>query len=98
MAYLNAEERERLRQNLLNMSYNEAKARLKGMDKHGRLAYWRNIQYVGEWHTRFDLPTLGASVTLVESIDESPANERGIRRRDYVMVDVRVEPLEGNQS
>lgn len=98
MAYLNAEERERLRQRLLNMSYNEAKNYLRGLDEKGTLAYWRNNQRVGEWHTRFDLNGLGARVTLVEVVHERPADREGVKRRDYEMVDVRVEPTKDNNS
>lgn len=97
MAYLNAQEREQLRQNLLNMSYNEAKDRLWSIDPRGRLAYWRNVQRVGEWDTRFVLDGLGVCVSLVEVEHKRPTDEDGISRRSFEMVDVRVEPTDDNK-
>lgn len=98
MAFLNRDERERLRADLLELGYNGAKGRLNRIDPKGRLVYWRNNQRVGEWHTRFDLEGLGTRVVLVETIDESPTKRERINRRKYQMVDVRVEPLPGNNT
>ena len=97
MAYLNAQERERLKNELQGMNYNRAKSRLNRIDPSGRLVYWRNSQRVGEWHTRFDLPSLGTSVSLVEIIHAKPTDKDRVSRRQYEMVDVRVEPMPENQ-
>lgn len=97
MAYLNAQERDRLKNDLLNMSYNRAKGRLNSMDPAAKLVYWRNSQRVGEWHTRFDLPGLGTIVSLVEVIREKPTDKERVSRRSYEMVDVRVEPMAENR-
>ena len=97
MAYLNAQERDRLRNDLLGMSYNRAKGRLNRIDPQGRLVYWRNSQRVGEWHTRFDLPGLGTTVSLVEVIYSKATNKERVSRRSYELVDVRVEPMPENR-
>jgi hypothetical protein len=100
MANLNREERERLRNELLGMSYNAAKGRLNALDPKGHLVYWRTNQRVGEWGTRgtrFDLEGLGTRVDLIETIEEKSKKDR-ISRRKYNLVDVRVEPLPGNSN
>lgn len=97
MAYLNAQERERLRNDLLDMSYGRAKGRLNRIDPAAKLVYWRNAQRVGEWHTRFDLPGLGTTVSLIEVIHNKPTDHERISRRSYEMVDVRVEPMGDNR-
>jgi len=97
MAYLNAQERDRLKNELQGLSYNRAKTRLNRIDPSGRLVYWRNSQRVGEWHTRFDLPSLGASVSLVEVQNEKSTNKDRVSRVKYEMIDVRVEPMPENQ-
>ena len=96
MAYLNAQERERLKTELQGMSYSRAKSRLNHIDPSSRLVYWRNAQRVGEWHTRFDLPSLGTSVSLVEIIHTEPTDRERVLRRKYEMIDVRVEPMPEN--
>ena len=97
MANLNREERDRLRNELLGMSYKAAKGRLNALDPKGHLVYWRNNQRVGEWGTRFDLEGLGTRVDLIETIEEQSKKDR-ISRRKYTMIDVRVEPLPGNSN
>jgi hypothetical protein len=97
MAYLNAQERERLQNELQGMTYSRAKGRLNRIDPNGRLVYWRNAQRVGEWHTRFDLPSLGTSVSLVEVEHLLPTKHERVSRRNYELVDVRVEPMPENQ-
>lgn len=96
MAFLNAQERERLKNELLSMNYGRAKGRINRIDPDAKLVYWRNAQRVGEWHTRFDLPRLGTSVSLIEVIHTKPTDRERVYRRDYEMVDVRVEPLPEN--
>ncbi len=98
MAYLNKQERERLRSDLMTMSYNQAKGRINRMDPKGRLRYWRNAQRVGEWHTRFDLEGLGTTVTLVETPQPSAPDENQIAKRKFDLVDVRVDALPGNRT
>lgn len=97
MAYLNAQERERLKNDLLAMSYNRAKGRLNRIDPQSRLVYWRNSQKVGELHTRFDLPGLGTTVSLVEVIGHKATDKERISRTSFDFIDVRVDPLPENR-
>ena len=97
MAYLNAQERENLKTELQGMNYNRAKSRLNHIDPSGRLVYWRNAQRVGEWHTRFDLPSLGTSVSLVETQSAKATDKDRVSRVKYELIDVRVEPMPENQ-
>jgi hypothetical protein len=95
MAYLNQQERQALLNELANMSFNRAKAKLRRMDPKGRLAYLRNTQIPGEYHTRFDLEGLGTRVTLIETeIDRDP-NQRWT---EFELSRVVVEPLPGNRT
>lgn len=95
MAALTQQQREQLRNDLLQLSYRAAKGRVRNMDPNSRLRVWRNAQRSGEWHTTYDLPGLGTRVTLVEVIDPAPTSDR-IYRRNYSFVDARVEPLPAN--
>lgn len=97
MAYLNANERKALLDELTGMSFWRAKWKLQHMDPKGRLALYRTVQNVNEWITRFDLNGLGTRVTLVESKTETDA--KGNRQKvDYAMVKVMVEPTPQNRS
>ena len=97
MAYLNAQERERLKTDLLAMTYNRAKGRLNRIDPQARLVYWRNSQKVGELHTRFDLPGLGTSVSLIEVLQNKATDKDRITRTSFDFIDVRVEALPENR-
>ena len=97
MAYINQQQRDHLRNELLQLSYNKAKGRINRIDPNSRLRYWRNAQRTGEWHTAYDMPALGVTVALVETIDPAPTGER-IYKRSYNFVDVRVDPLPENKD
>ena len=96
MAYLNAEQREKLVNELKGMPFNKAKGKVRGMDQSSRLVYYRNSQGVGRWLTRYDLPTLGTRVTLVESHKDTDKN--GKIKSEYDMSEVIAEALPGNAS
>src|SRR5215813_12044043 len=76
MAYMNEQQRQALVDELVKMKFNKAKAKVRGLDPKGRLVHYRNSQGVGRWLTRYDLPTLGARVTLVESHEDNDKNGR----------------------
>ena len=95
MSFLNETEREKLLSELKSMSFNPAKRKLRHMDPKARLVLLRNVQQTGEWMTRYDLPTLGTRVTLIEDRDVS---ETEISKAKYDMVKVIVEPLPGNRT
>ena len=92
MPTMTEQDRARLRNELMQLSYGRAKGRINRLDPAARLRHWRNAQRSGEWHTTYDMPGTGTRVTLVETIDPAPAGER-VYKRNYTLVDVRVEPL-----
>ena len=96
MAYLNAEQREKLVNDLKGLPFNKAKGRVRGMDANSRLVYYRNAQGVGRWLTRFDLPSLGTRVTLVESHKDTDKN--GKIKSEYDLTEVTAEALPDNKS
>ena len=97
MAYLNKEQRNSLKAELKDMSFRQANGRLKRLDPHGRLAYYRNAQRTGQWMTRWVLTGLGTQVSLVES-NTTHAKDRPNRvKNDYELVDVIVEPTPDNR-
>ena len=53
------QERDKLLDDLKEMKFNKAKYKLERIDPKGRLVYFRNVQSVGKWMTRFDLNSLG---------------------------------------
>jgi hypothetical protein len=102
MAYLNQQEREKLLNELKDMSFNKAKGKLRRLDPKGRLAYARNVQNsANRLYTRYDLPTLGVKITLVEAADFAPIESEmnpGALRRKTNLVEVIVEPTPDNKS
>jgi len=96
MAYLNEQQREKLLNDLKDLKFNQAKGKLRRMDPRGRLVYMRNAQRTGRWMTRYDLESLGTSVTLVEQ--NRVVNEDKKLESEWEMVEVVVEPLPDNQS
>ncbi len=96
MAHLNAEQREKLVNELKGMPFNKAKGKVRGMDESSRLVYYRNAQGVGRWLTRYDLPTLGTRVTLVESHQDTDKN--GKIKSEYELAEIIAEALPGNLS
>jgi hypothetical protein len=96
MAYLNAGERQLLLDDLKSMKFNRAKFRLLRMDPKGRLAYFRNVQRSGEWHTRVILDSLGTIVTLVEV--NHAANDQPRNKQRFEFVNIIVEPTADNHA
>jgi hypothetical protein len=98
MAYLNAQERDELLNELKDLDFIRAKRRLFRADKKGRLCFYRNAQHSGQLETRFDLEGLGTRVTLIEKHERVP-DSRGGEFFDsaFELIDVVVEPLPGNR-
>jgi hypothetical protein len=96
MAYLNASEREALLNELQNMNFNRARGKLRRMDPKGRLAFFRNVQNVNEWTTRYDLEGLGTRVTLVESRENRPKGIVVVPK--FELSRIIVEPMPGNNT
>ncbi len=96
MAYLNTQERLALLDELKNMSFNRAKGRIRSLDPKARLAFYRNSQEVGRWMTRYELPTLGTRVTLVESHRDVGKNTKV--KSEFQFDEVIVEPTPDNRT
>lgn len=96
MAYLNEQQRQELVDNLRNVKFMQAKGKIRRMDEESRLVFWRNAQGVGRLITRYNLPTLGTRVTLVESVDE--VTKSGKISADYQLIEIVAEPLPGNNT
>jgi len=96
MAYLNEQQRLDLLNELKDMKFMRAKGKVRRLDEASRLVFWRNAQRVGQLITRYDLPTLGTRVNLIEGVDEVPKN--GKIKAEYDLVEVQVEPLPGNNT
>jgi hypothetical protein len=96
MAYLNQQQRLDLLNELKDMKFMRAKGKVRRLDEESRLVYWRNSQRVGQLITRYDLPTLGTRVSLIEGVGELPQN--GKLKAEYALVEVQVEPLPGNNT
>ena len=96
MAFLNAQEREALLQQLKTMNYGQAKWKLLHIDPNGRIAYFRNNQQSGKYLTRFELKGMGTRVTLVETLGTK--QQGGHNKDDFHLVDVIVEPTPDNRT
>jgi hypothetical protein len=96
MAYLNAQERLALLNELKDMSFNRAKGKIRSLDPKGRLAFYRNSQEVGRWLTRYELPTLGTRITLVESHRDEGKDSKV--KSEFQFEEVIVEPTPDNRT
>lgn len=97
--YLNTEERDDLLQELINTNYNRARGKLRRMDSRVRLVTYRNVQTVGEWVTKYDLPGRGVKVTLIETLGYTDDKSReGRQRSDFELTKVVVEPTPDNRT
>ena len=96
MAYLNEQQRLALLNELKDMSFNQAKGKVRSLDPKARLAYYRNAQQVGRWLTRYDLPTLGTRVTLVET--HRDVGNGSTVKAEFQFEEVIVEPTPDNKT
>ena len=96
MAYLNIQEREDLLQELIKLNYMQAKRKIRNMDAKSRLGVFRNVQGVNRWVTRYDLPSLGTKVTLIETYALAGATR--VKEADYELTEVIVEPTAENRT
>lgn len=91
MAFLNQQEREALLNEIKDMKAGRIRGKVMRMDPKARLAYFRNVQEVNRWMTRYVLPTRGTQVTLVETLDRSKG------KAEYKLVELIVEPTAENR-
>lgn len=97
MAFLDKNERQKLAEELKAIGFRPAKGKLRRMDPKCRLAFYRNVQSVNRWMTRFELQSLGVRVSLIEQLVER-AHKNGTLTADYELVDVIVEPTPENKT
>lgn len=97
MAFLNRQEREQLLKELTEMNFNKVRGKLRRLDPQGRLAFFRNAQTSGKFHTRFELDGLGTRVTLVEERTDKDTKKPGFVKNAFEMVEVIVEPTPDNR-
>ncbi|MEQ8677020.1 MAG: hypothetical protein RLP44_14810 [Aggregatilineales bacterium] len=96
MAYLNTQEREDLLQELIKLNYMQAKRKIRNMDQKSRLGVFRNVQGVNRWVTRYELPSLGTKVTLIETY--ALTGEASVKESDFELTEVIVEPTAENRT
>lgn len=96
MPLLNAQQRQDLREELRAMKFGKATGKLRTMDRKGRLAYYRNMQYTGHLSTRYVLPSFGVQVTLIELSDPQKTDNADRFKQKYEIEDVTVEPTADN--
>lgn len=97
MAFLNRQEREKLLNELTTLTFNKAKWKLRRLDPKGSMAFFRNMQTSGKFHTRFNLEGLGTRVTLVETQTQAPSKTPGFNKSQFELVEVIVEPTPENR-
>ncbi|KXK48770.1 MAG: hypothetical protein IT298_14020 [Chloroflexi bacterium] len=97
MAFLDKNERQKLAQELKDIGFRPAKGKLRRMDPQCRLAFYRNVQSVNHWVTRFELKSLGARVTMIEKLAQHE-HKSGKMTADYELVEVIVEPTPENKT
>ena len=98
MAYLNADQREQLRKELEGLNFIHAKRKLMLADPKGRVAFFRNAQHSGKLETRFVLEGLGTVVTLVERFSMNEGRGLFIKRSNYELESITVEPTSTNHA
>lgn len=99
MAYLNAQQRDQLRDELKTMKLGRAKGKVKGMDRKSRLVLYRNMQRVGEFTTTYELPTLGVKVSMIEADTLGESVSKGTaNKKTYDLLDVLVNPTPDNKE
>jgi len=96
MAYLNEKEREDLLNELINKTYKQAKRKIRRLDSTAKLGVYRNVQGVNRYLTRYELPSLGTKVTLVETYGYDGEGRK--KESDYELVEVIVEPTPENRT
>lgn len=96
MAYLNSQERDALQNELATLNFMQAKRKVRRMDGESRLAFLRNVQDVDQWVTRYELPSLGTVVTLIESNQNVGDGAR--KKAKFELVRVIVNPTPENKT
>jgi hypothetical protein len=99
MAFLNAQERAKLRDDLKQVgNIHRIRGRMNRIDTQGKIRYFRNNVRVGEWHTRYDLKGLGTVVTIIERNQVSPEQRGDDLRSDFDIMDIVVDPMPENKA
>lgn len=94
MATMSHDEQQKLAHELVNLSFNGAKGRLRRLDPKNSMAFFRNSQSPTRLHTRYNLHTEGISVTLIEEMTEAPTGHGSTFKSVYKIAQVIIDPLE----
>lgn len=68
---MNEQELRNYAEHLASLSYKKARSEIRKLDTAANLKYWRN-SVKNEWHTVYELPSVGLKVTLVEIAQREP--------------------------
>ncbi len=99
MAFLNAQERADLLDDLKKRKYGSARRKLRRMDPKGNMAYFRNAQAPGRIVTCFILEGLGTRVYLIEIMRRAPLGNKTTKfRAKFDFIEVIVEPTPENRT
>lgn len=91
MAYMNKQDRDALLDELRGKRFARCQRILTLKDAKVRLAYYRNVQEVDRWMTRYVLPTLGVQATLVEKLALQGS------KKVYTLQEIIIEPTADNR-
>jgi hypothetical protein len=97
MAYLTKEQRDALKAELDELTFNQANGKIKRMNQHERLAFYRNAIRTGQWATKWVLTDLGTQVTLIEDNVFKDKDKPNRVKNTYQLVEVIVEPTPDNK-
>jgi hypothetical protein len=96
MAYLTQHERDKIAEEIKDMSPGQLRGYANRKDPKARLAYWRNAQESGKWMTRYVMDSLGTMITIYETFDEKPKG--WFSQRKYRIEQIVVEPTPNNRT
>lgn len=97
MAYLTKEQRDALKSELEELTFNQAHGKIKRMNADKRLAFYRNAQNAGQWMTKWVLNDLGTQVTLIEANVFKDKDKPNRVKNTYQLSKVIVEPTPDNK-
>lgn len=93
MAQMTLKEQQDLAEELSRYSFGKATGKLRRLDRKNELAFFRNSQTSSTMQTRYNLPSKGVAVTLIEKLDEVPLDEPSRFKPEFSLKEVVVESL-----
>lgn len=93
MAQMTLKEQQDLAEELSRYSFGKATGKLRRLDSKNELAFFRNSQTSSTMQTRYNLPSKGIAVTLIEKLTEGAPNEANLFKPEFSLQEVIVESL-----